>query len=656
MELKKFTRTSSITTLLKKPNVSIEDLFENDYLFDELRNNEKLKIYFLKPENLEKILQYFFNEQITNFTISEKIEEKIFKYSNIANQIICSEQIVPRLTEDNKILEMIFSRIYLPSIEKFHNQLSRIIMLIISTNASNVINFLESKESIFDHFLLHFDYETIAEIFTHLFTLSKSEIEKVDQWLSKTNFVSKLLQLLSPKFSMNFHYNSSHCLISAISSPHLLSESLVLSQILQESTINEIFQRIFENNPISPSIFQSGLDIITQILVKVDFSNEFEDENDLMKITESLIDKLDKLCLLLSENKPSEIKLSFGNLTPPLGVIRFKIVEFIHFLVRIESPELIEKICEIKIFKPILDLFFEYKWNNFLHNQVRDMILYVIEYGSPNLLKSLFFDCNLIQRILEVVPTTELKEPIKILNQAGYFSHLAKISNLVIELSEMDEDISQTIDEQSDLWNGYVENFLDFINEIQEVSDLPQHKAFDDSDDDFYDFQEDQIFSEKIPSDNQPKKKRDPVSQQFIDYLEEDLGFEDGDEDDTNDNDNDNDNDNLENQTSSDSDDETNQTSLQNNISQEKISDEDFENFNFKNHSKNSLKNQDSNDQENKQNKVNHKFDDHEKYEMDFLNDLENSLNLDEIQDKIEKLIQLGDDEEKQKRNESNQD
>lgn len=66
-------------------------------------------------------------------------------------------------------------------------------------------------------------------------------------------------------------------------------------------------------------------------------------------------------------------------LEPPLGNIRVEVAKLLACLVESKSLELNEKLIELDTVNVLLDLFFKYTWNNFLHTQVEKFLEFAIK-------------------------------------------------------------------------------------------------------------------------------------------------------------------------------------------------------------------------------------------------------------------------------------
>jgi len=63
----------------------------------------------------------------------------------------------------------------------------------------------------------------------------------------------------------------------------------------------------------------------------------------------------------------------------PLGFHRLKVVEFLMSLVKSNHQRVDEELIKLNILSTCLDIFFCYKWNNFLHSIIEQMLVTILE-------------------------------------------------------------------------------------------------------------------------------------------------------------------------------------------------------------------------------------------------------------------------------------
>jgi serine/threonine-protein phosphatase 6 regulatory subunit 3 len=129
------------------------------------------------------------------------------------------------------------------------------------------------------------------------------------------------------------------------------------------------------------------------------------------------------------------------------------------------GEQLKKKFLELNVFSTLLDLFFEFPWNNFLHSSVYDIIhqvlMGVVDKGlNRELVVSLFRDAKLAHRILEgqQCSDAECAKPKGV--RLGYMGHLTLMSEDVINaLERFPSDLSSAINQHVPQpgWDEYVQ-------------------------------------------------------------------------------------------------------------------------------------------------------------------------------------------------------
>lgn len=100
--------------------------------------------------------------------------------------------------------------------------------------------------------------------------------------------------------------------------------------------------------------------------------------NGINNTCEACVSKLNLIDSIL-ESKPiiEQAKMTFGTLNPPLGVVRLNTIKLIAKLILTNNSKIIEEIIKLGTLNKILNLAFEFKWNNFLHAQMINILNHI---------------------------------------------------------------------------------------------------------------------------------------------------------------------------------------------------------------------------------------------------------------------------------------
>ena len=124
-------------------------------------------------------------------------------------------------------------------------------------------------------------------------------------------------------------------------------------------------------------------------------------------------------------------KTPWGEMTPPLGLKRVKVVDLVATLVSARSEAAAEPIVASGALPLCVGLFRRYPFNNFLHHHVERMCRDVLQWGHPALLAHLFEKeeaggCDVVGVVTQAPRTVETaRGPAR----AGNLGHITRLSN-----------------------------------------------------------------------------------------------------------------------------------------------------------------------------------------------------------------------------------
>lgn len=88
-----------------------------------------------------------------------------------------------------------------------------------------------------------------------------------------------------------------------------------------------------------------------------------------------LLSNLDKFKQLLVDSVPDyTVVTTTGPINKPLGFVRLEIVHLFYALLQANNPAIDEAFAQHRILEVLIDLFFEYEYNSFLHNHVNNIV------------------------------------------------------------------------------------------------------------------------------------------------------------------------------------------------------------------------------------------------------------------------------------------
>ncbi|XP_033101963.1 serine/threonine-protein phosphatase 6 regulatory subunit 3-like isoform X3 [Anneissia japonica] len=517
--------TSHVDTLLEKEHVTLAELLDEDDVLQECKaQNRKLIEFLTRTDIMQEMLSMVTEEP------EENVEEKLrYKHPNMACELLSSDvyQIVDKLADTESLSNQLWSFLdkespLNPLLASFF---SKVISMLISRRPEMVVDNIKNKENCIGIFLKHFGTSAIMDLLLRLVTCIEVPELRNDflEWLTNQKLIQRLVDQVDPEEDDNKHSNASQAIVDIIrlTREHMsqLQESAevdpLLSTIEKEETVAELLEHMFHEKK-SESALTNG---VTILLALLEFRKSGPDGQEQMTqldaerlakgISGVLKGLLPKLCqihdILVDPPKHPPMPTTTGELDPPFGNSRLQVSKLIASLLITNSPSINSELSRLGTMKVLLDLFFQYLWNNFLHLEVEKCITTILS-NSPvetdgekpqhPLLVQLFTDCRLVQRILDAWEENTQIQSQPGGNRRGYMGHLTRIVNVLVENNEKgnnSEQIQQLIQEHvpedyREKWNKFIVNQLAETNKrntVDLVGSHPLHSSSEDDDSDF---------------------------------------------------------------------------------------------------------------------------------------------------------------------------
>eukprot|EP00002_Diphylleia_rotans_P015043 TRINITY_DN2913_c0_g1_i6.p1 TRINITY_DN2913_c0_g1~~TRINITY_DN2913_c0_g1_i6.p1 ORF type:complete len:337 (+),score=73.45 TRINITY_DN2913_c0_g1_i6:220-1230(+) len=281
-------------------------------------------------------------------------------------------------------------------------------------------------------------------------------LQVIEEW-RKTNPVIDCIRAYHETTSAEDHAN-----IATLMKEFLECQGLYTSTVLHlcSKVYLELFLESVFAGPMSA--LQNGVPILSFSMLHF---FKIHKSMDIQPHFECFIPHLRMISNLLDVAPNSKFTNSVATYNPPLGIIRFSLVEIIEILTRYNSPTLHAKIVEYQIIDKLINLFFKYPWNNLLHNRVVYIIHHSFENRYLELRNSLFRpSVDLLNRLVEGA-----KQPR---TSAGYHEHIMQIIGIIETAADEEGSIEQITSE-----NGVWKAFVDSVAERDGVVDEKEEKG-----------------------------------------------------------------------------------------------------------------------------------------------------------------------------------
>ncbi|KAG4177854.1 hypothetical protein ERO13_A10G003600v2 [Gossypium hirsutum] len=455
-----YSSASPIDAILDKDNFTLEELLDEDEIIQECKSLNGRLINFLREKaQVEQLIQYIVVEPPENAD-----KKQIYKFPSIACEIFTCEVdiILKTLVEDEGLMNLLFS--FLNSNHSHGTQLagyfSRIVICLLLRKTSAFMQYIKGHQEIVEMLIDLIGITSIMEVLIRLIGADEhmyaSYMESM-QWIEETNMLEMIADKFSSSDSAEVHANAAEtlCAITRFA-PHGLA-----AKITSPNFIRRLFRHALEDSR-PKSVLVNSLTVCISLLdpkrltlgVYHTYNRQISQGSTISanpKTVEGMLENLGNLLKLLdASSSKSTLLTTYGKLQPPLGKHRLKIVEFISVLLMVGSETAEKELIRLSAMQRILNLFFEYPYNNFLHHHVENIILSCLESKNVPLIANLLRECNLLGKILEAekncmlgsdpnMPTVsaEGRPSPKI----GNIGHLTRISNKLVQLGNSNWDI-----------------------------------------------------------------------------------------------------------------------------------------------------------------------------------------------------------------------
>uniref|UniRef100_A0A4W3J863 Protein phosphatase 6 regulatory subunit 1 n=1 Tax=Callorhinchus milii TaxID=7868 RepID=A0A4W3J863_CALMI len=512
--------TSHIDTLLEREDVTLFELMEEEDILQECKaNNRKLVEFLTRPHNMEALVTCITQEP------SEDMDEKVrYKYPNISCEILTADvmHVNDALGEDEGLLSRLYGFLQNdstlnPLLASFF---SKVMGILINRKSEQIVDFLRKKDDFVALLLKHIGTSAIMDLLLRLLTCVEQPQLRQDvlNWLNEEKIIQRLIEMIRSSRDEDQHSNASQSLCDII---RLSREQMIqiqdspepdqlLATLEKQETIEQLLSNMFEDGERDESVIVNGIQVLLTLLETHHACSQVS-TGTLQAIKSRLQDFHQ---LLLEPPKKSKIVTTWGFLDPPLGNTRVHVVKLVTSMLQVNNSEVNQELMQLNTLDTLLDLYFKYVWNNFLHLQVELCIGTAL--GNPPieesaetpaennaetvrenpLIKHLFQKCQLIHRVVSAWEEND-KEQLEGGRRKGYMGHLTRIANAMVQNSENGPNhslIAQLIkelpDEARERWDKFVLGSLSDTNKKNTVDLVNMRNLHSSSDDDDNDLKE----------------------------------------------------------------------------------------------------------------------------------------------------------------------
>ncbi|OMO67451.1 SIT4 phosphatase-associated protein family [Corchorus capsularis] len=481
--------SSPVESILDKENFTLEELLDEEEIIQECKALNSRLINFLRDRaQVEQLLRYVVEEPP-----EDADSKRAFKFPFIACEIFTCEidVILKTLVEEEELMNLLFSFLEpnRPHSALLAGYFSKVVVCLMLRKTVPLMNYVQVHQDVFRQLVDLIGITSIMEVLVRLVGADDHVYPNfldVMQWLADSNLLEMIVDKLNPSCPPEVHANAAETLCAITRN----APSALATKLSSPSFVARIFGHALEDSHSksglvhSLSVCISLLDpkrsaIVSPLMHSFRHQPMYEPPIPVNAETiNAMLPKLGDLLMLLNLSSDEKVlPTTYGELRPPVGKHRLKIVEFIAVLLRTGNEAAEQELISSGTIKRVLDLFFEYPYNNALHHHVESIILSCLESKNDTIVNHLLQDCDLIGKFLQIdknpilagdsnqptVPAAGKRAP-----RAGNIGHITRISNKIVQLGSSNSHIQTCLQENSE-WNEWQATVLQERNAVENV-------------------------------------------------------------------------------------------------------------------------------------------------------------------------------------------
>uniref|UniRef100_A0A673BYR0 Protein phosphatase 6, regulatory subunit 2b n=1 Tax=Sphaeramia orbicularis TaxID=375764 RepID=A0A673BYR0_9TELE len=479
--------SSHLEALLDKEDVTLTELLDEEDVLQECKAQTGGLYIFSINLPTDQCMQ----ELVCMITTEPPAGVEETKYPNIACEVLTSDVgvINDKLGNEEPLLETLYSFLEQPSplnplLASFF---SKTIGNLITRKTEQVISFLRRKEGFLSLVLKHIDTSAMMDVLLRLISCVEPPPLRLETltWLNEEKLAQRLIELIHPERDDERQSNASQTLCDIIRLSRDQANQLqemsqpdpLLTVLESQECVEQLLQNMFSGER-SESCIINGIQVLLTLLEirRPGFERSYTVNSSILLAIQPHLKHFHQL--LLDPPKRNPMLTTLGVLEEPLGNTRLHVARLVASLLYTSSAShavVAQELCRLNTMDMLLDLFFKYTWNNFLHLQVELCVAAILrpcpsvtsENSAHNLMVThLFQHCHLVQRILEAWEENDKMQSEGGMRR-GYMGHLTRIANTVVhnlEKGPVHTQISKLPDDYRGRWETFVDQTLSETN------------------------------------------------------------------------------------------------------------------------------------------------------------------------------------------------
>uniref|UniRef100_A0A8C1X5L6 Protein phosphatase 6, regulatory subunit 2b n=1 Tax=Cyprinus carpio TaxID=7962 RepID=A0A8C1X5L6_CYPCA len=489
--------SSQIEKLLEKEDVTLQELLDEDDVLQECKaQNQRLLLFLTRDSSMLELLNL-----ITHEPPADREERLRYKFANVACELLtCDVSLInDKVGGDESLLNTLYSFLEQtpplnPLLASFF---SKTFGNLITRKTEQVIGFLKKKEDFIGQVLKHLDTSAMMDLVLRLISSVEPVClrQEVLTWLNDERLIQRLIELIHPHSDSERQSNASQALCDIIrlsrDQASVLQETSDTDPLLTTlELIDVLLKNMFEGEKSEVCIVNGTQVLLTLLETRRPCVEQVIDpcsqglekpytvNNSILMAIQTHLKHFHHL--LLNPPKKCVMLTTMGILEEPFGNARLHGSRLMAALLYTRAPRIHHELCQLNMINLLLDLFFKFSWNNFLHIQVEHCVSAILNqpttngktHDSPDQIQLETKDTQnsdksdmLVQRILDAWEENDKTQEAGGMRK-GYMGHLTRIANTVVQNAEREQEqtqISQLI--KGKLPEDYKARWEQFVNE-----------------------------------------------------------------------------------------------------------------------------------------------------------------------------------------------
>ncbi|KAL3653028.1 hypothetical protein CASFOL_002709 [Castilleja foliolosa] len=514
--------SSPVEAVLDKENFTLEELLDEEEIIQECKALNSRLINLYSPPQLPVLFDISCAietysglrdrdqvEQLLQYIVEDPPEDadskRTFKFPFIACEVFTCEidVILKTLVEEEELMNLLFSFL---EPKRHHSALlagyfSKVVVCLMLRKTISLMNYVKAHQDVFMQLVDLIGITSIMEVLVRLVGsddhLYPNSLD-VMQWLADSNLLEMIVDKLNTSNPPEVHANAAETLCAITRN----APSPLATKLSSPRFVERVFGHALEDSHSKAALVHSLSVCISILDPKRSFSSSVMHSFRSQHVYEppahvnpdtvgAMLPKLGELLMLLNVSSDEKVlPTSYGELKPPLGHYRLKIVDFLAVLLKTGNEVAEKELVSSGTIRRVLDLFFEYPYNNALHHHVESIIYSCLESKNSAIIDHLL-ECNLAGRILQSEKCPTLSDELKLMKltlaflrnanalvqptmpvsgrhapRVGYFGHLTRIANKLIQMGNT--AVQKHLQENSE-WNEWRTTVLQERGMIENV-------------------------------------------------------------------------------------------------------------------------------------------------------------------------------------------